>query len=240
MKNTPFVFRSRYFLHCLVYAIGFTPWDRIVHRGNGLTTWLVLAAWPARHGWISFQNATIALLILGILFALAGASIRTWASAYIGASIVHDTAMHGTQMVAAGPYRFVRNPLYLGTWLHSFALALLMPASGAVLALIGITLLQFLLIFSEEPYLTQQFGQPYLDYKARVPRLFPALTPRTAPSGAHPAWRLAFISEIYFWGVVISFASLGWRYNTFLLTKCVLVSFGISLIVRALLPPTKE
>jgi hypothetical protein len=36
--------------------------------------------------------------------------------------------------------------------------------------------------------------------------------------------------------VVISFAVLGWRYNSILLIKGVLVSLGISLIVRAFLP----
>jgi hypothetical protein len=35
------------------------------------------------------------------------------------------------------------------------------------------------------------------------------------------------------WGVTASFAVLGWRYNAFLLTKCVLVSLGVSLVVRA-------
>jgi len=34
-------------------------------------------------------------------------------------------------------------------------------------------------------------------------------------------------------GVALSFAVFGWRYNAFLLTKCVLVCFGISLVARA-------
>jgi hypothetical protein len=38
------------------------------------------------------------------------------------------------------------------------------------------------------------------------------------------------------WGVVVSFAILGWRYNSILIIKGVLVSLGISLIVRAFLP----
>jgi uncharacterized membrane protein len=36
------------------------------------------------------------------------------------------------------------------------------------------------------------------------------------------------------WGMTASFAVLGWRYNAFLLTKCVLVWLGVSLVVRAL------
>ena len=38
------------------------------------------------------------------------------------------------------------------------------------------------------------------------------------------------------WGVFVSFAVLGWRYNSFLIIKGVLISLGVSLIVRAFLP----
>ena len=38
------------------------------------------------------------------------------------------------------------------------------------------------------------------------------------------------------WGVVATFAIFGWRYNSILLIKGVLISLGISLIIRALLP----
>jgi uncharacterized membrane protein len=41
------------------------------------------------------------------------------------------------------------------------------------------------------------------------------------------------LAEIMMWGVTVSFAVLGWRYNAFLLTKCVLVWLGVSLVVRA-------
>jgi hypothetical protein len=35
------------------------------------------------------------------------------------------------------------------------------------------------------------------------------------------------------WGMTTSFAVLGWRYNALLLTRCVLVWLGVSLLVRA-------
>jgi hypothetical protein len=38
------------------------------------------------------------------------------------------------------------------------------------------------------------------------------------------------------WGVVATFVILGWRYNSILLIKGVLISLGISLIVRAFIP----
>jgi hypothetical protein len=144
--------------------------------------------------------------------------------------------MHGEGVVAAGPYRYVRNPLYLGTFAHTFALALLMPPSGAIFCIVAIGLMQLRLILAEEPFLTTKLGEPYLAYCAKVPRLIPALTPRVPASTIQPAWPTAFLGEIYMWGVVISFAVLGWRYNSILLTKAVLISLGISLIARAFLP----
>jgi hypothetical protein len=44
------------------------------------------------------------------------------------------------------------------------------------------------------------------------------------------------LSEVYLWGVAISFGALGWMYNAVLILQGVLVSLGVSLVVRALLP----
>jgi hypothetical protein len=44
------------------------------------------------------------------------------------------------------------------------------------------------------------------------------------------------MGEIYMWGVVVSFAALGWRYNSFLIIQGVVVSWGLSLVTRAFVP----
>jgi hypothetical protein len=164
------------------------------------------------------------------------AMLRTWASAYLGASIVQDGAMHGEGVVAAGPYRRVRNPLYLGTFLHTFALALLMPPSGAIFCVLAIGLFQLRLIAREQAFLVAKLGEPYRAYCSKVPSLLPSLTARVASSTVHPAWSTAFLGEIYFWGVAVSFAVLGWRYNAFLILRGVIISLGISLIARVFIP----
>jgi hypothetical protein len=120
---------------------------------------------------------------------------------------------------------------------HTFALALLMPPSGAIFCILAIAFIQLRLITGEESFLTAKLGEPYLAYSARVPRLFPSFTVRVpAASATQPTWFTAFLSEIYMWGVFVSFATLGWRYNSVLIIKGVLISLGISLIVRAFLP----
>ena len=240
MKASALEFRLRFLIFVVIYLLGFiAPWDSLLHL-DSIRTWQYLAAWPARSGWIGFSAATIMVLVLGIVCAVVGALLRTSGSAYLDPSIVHAGAMHSESVVAAGPYRYLRNPLYLGTLVHTFALALLMPPSGAIFCILAVAFFQLRLIFGEESFLTAKLGAPYLDYCAKVPRLFPSLTARVPASPmrpAHSAWSTAFLSEVYMWGVAISFAALGWRYNSVLIIKGVLISLGLSLIVRAFLKP---
>ena len=244
MKASPLEFRLRFFTHTLVFALGFfAPWNYLLHAdatGANAHLWGYLSAILSETGAVSIATAFHLFLVLGILFAFAGAALRTWGSAYLGANIVQDGSMHtgsvSSGVVADGPYRHIRNPLYLGTFLHTFALALLMPRTGAIFAIVVIGFIQIRLILGEESFLAGKLGAPYEAYKSLVPRLWPSLKPRTAPSGRAPRWPQAFLGEIYMWGVALSFAFAGWRYNASLLTQCVIVSFGLSLILRTLIP----
>ena len=233
MKSAPLDYRFRYLIHGLLYFCGFAfYWIPNAHE----STWLVLTPQLERTGLFSFTNATIALLVLAIVLSGIGAFLRTWGAAYLGANIVESHDMHGSSVLADGPFRHSRNPLYLGTFLHTFALALIMSPYGALFTLITIGLFQIRLIFIEEPFLAARLGQPYIDYCKRVPRLLPSLAPRIPPSGAHPRWLQAVLGEAYMIGVPLCFAIFGWRYNAFLLTKCVIICFGVSIITRALVP----
>jgi protein-S-isoprenylcysteine O-methyltransferase Ste14 len=196
----------------------------------------LLAARVSRLGWLSFSSATVAFLVVGIVVAFAGAMLRTWGAAYLGVSVVKAGTLEGDGVVAAGPYRWFRNPLYVGTFLNMLALALLMPPSGAVFTIVTVALFQLRLIAAEEAFLVERFDGPYLEYCAMVPRLLPLGAPKVAASAARPEWLMALAGEVYMWGVALSFALLGWRYNSQLLMQCVIVSLGVSIMVRAFLP----
>ena len=245
MKASAFEFRIRYLLHAVVYGLGFfAPWNYWLHldpRGPNAHVWGILAASLAKAGVLTISPAFNALLGLGIAGALAAAMLRTWGSAYLGAGVVQDGAMHTAHgaVIADGPYRHLRNPLYLGTFLHTFALALLMPVSGAIFSIVAIGLMQIRLILGEEAFLTQKLGAAYAAYCQLVPRLLPSLRARVAASGNKPAWGQAALGEIYMWGVAVSFASVGWHYDGALLLRCVIVSLGVSLVARALAPKVK-
>lgn len=236
MKATEFEFRFRFWIHGLLYLVSFVmPWNKWLHLDT-VRTWQWLASLLSRAGVLGFSAATLLVLVIGICFAVSAALLRTWGAAYLGHGVVHDTAMHGDHVVAAGPYRHVRNPLYVGTFLHSIALCLLTMPSGAAFMLVTIGLFQLRLIGAEESFLGERLGESYSEYRLRVPRLLPSLRPQIESSGAKPAWGSGVLSEVYLWGVAISFVALGWMYNAVLILQGVLVSLGVSLVVRALLP----
>jgi protein-S-isoprenylcysteine O-methyltransferase Ste14 len=76
-----------------------------------------------------------------------------------------------TALVTSGPYRFTRNPMYLGmAFLYvGFAFAFGVIWALAFLPAVIVVVDRFV-IAREEPYLERNFGQAYRDYKARVRR----------------------------------------------------------------------
>jgi protein-S-isoprenylcysteine O-methyltransferase Ste14 len=242
MKATAFEYRFRFWIHAAIFVLGFfAPWLLIagitdVSGFTTHTTWLVLASLLARTGLLNFDAATLAILAMGILFTGLGAWLRTWGAAYVGASIVQSATMHGGALLADGPYRRTRNPLYLGTLLHAIGISVVMPPSGAIFTIVAIWIFQLRLALAEEPFLAARFGEPYMAYKSAVPRFLPSLKPLVPSAGKQPHWVLAILSEAYVIGVFLTLAIFGWRFNAQPLRQGILISLGISLVVLALLP----
>lgn len=229
-------YRFRFALHALIFTLGFwAPWC-VALGWTRTTTWLVIASTLSKAGWLSFVAATNAVLVVATVLVALGAWLRIWGAAYVGASIVQSREMHGATLLADGPYRRIRNPLYLGTILHVLGLAILMPPSGAIFCVVMIWVLQVRLALAEEPFLESKFGDAYRAFRARVPRFLPAPTPRVTSAGAAPRWGQAVLGEIYMLGVVVTYLVLGWSFNAMTLTRGVLISLGLWFIVKAMLP----
>jgi len=76
-----------------------------------------------------------------------------------------------TALILSGPFRFTRNPLYLGLTVFYTGLMLVFELTWGLLLLpIVVWLVTIWVIVPEEKYLEQKFGAEYLDYKARVRR----------------------------------------------------------------------
>lgn len=106
------------------------------------------------------------LLIVGG-FALSGAVVRQFRRA--GTPVSPRRASR--QLVVSGPYRFSRNPDYLGQALVVAGLALLLNAVWVFLALLpALLLVRYGVIAREEHYLDRRFGEEYDRYRRRVRR----------------------------------------------------------------------
>jgi protein-S-isoprenylcysteine O-methyltransferase Ste14 len=102
------------------------------------------------------------------LAVLVGASA---AALLFRAGTTPDPRRPTTALVAHGPYRFTRNPMYLGLALLYLGLALLVNSAWPLaLFPVAIMLVERWVIAREEAYLERVFGDVYRAYKARVRR----------------------------------------------------------------------
>lgn len=105
----------------------------------------------------------------GILLCALGAALRHWASGCLRKDAFP---------AVGGPYRFVRNPLYLGTYLMALGTALATQnwvLLGAVTLVFAV--LYHFIILDEEVKLDRIFGALYALYLNSVPRFFPSFRP---------------------------------------------------------------
>lgn len=197
MRAAAFEFRYRFWIIAALFGVTFGLYA--VDRVNVAQALLRALGLPAGDGpWLH------AIFALGAVLAAAGALIRTWASAYLHSHIVHDGALHTEGVVADGPYRHLRNPLYLGNFLLALAMGLISSRLGFVVLMIGTCFIFFRLIGREEAELLASQGESYRRYYDTVPRLWPAFKPRVPASGTRPLWGQAILGETLFWVLVVA------------------------------------
>lgn len=234
MRASAVEFRLRMWIQVGIVIVGFwAPWIGALDLGRRFSTLAWIALQMSRLGLASFAVATPIVIVLGALAAGLGMVLRIWGAAYLGYEVVHHGQMQGGAVMAAGPFRFVRNPLYLGGWFMMAALSLLMPPSGALFTMVLVTVFYLRLILGEEAFLGAKLGEPYEQYLRAVPRLIPRLRASLpAAGGAKPNWLQALLTEVNPIGIFITMAFFSWSYNNDLMLKAILVSFGLSLVAR--------
>jgi protein-S-isoprenylcysteine O-methyltransferase Ste14 len=122
-------------------------------------------------------DATWAHVVGLTLYAL-GVAGTLWAQFAMGDSWrIGVDATSRTTLVATGPFRWVRNPIFTAMTLATLGLLLLLVPSLvsllAVLALVVAVELQVRLV--EEPYLAATHGTAYLRYAASTGRFLPGI-----------------------------------------------------------------
>jgi len=136
-----------------------------------------------------------ALCVIGV-----GETIRLWAAGHL---------RKNAELTTTGPYAFVKNPLYVGTFLITTGICVL--AKGGRTGhpwvdnlnwiLLGLFILTFLVYYipykrkREGNRLREIFGETWDVYDRNVPDYFPRLTPFSHPASAPRRWSAAVTCE---------------------------------------------
>ena len=110
--------------------------------------------------------------VVGIALGIAGLALVIWA---ITTLRQHETAVMPTErssaLVTSGPFRWVRNPIYLGDVLIFLGVAEVTKNIWfVILGLVFAMLVTWLSVLPEERHLEARFGDDYRAYKARTRR----------------------------------------------------------------------
>lgn len=127
---------------------------------------------------VIFAKPTLLSLAIGFILALIGELIRIWGVGYAGSETRTTGPVGGSKLVTAGPYAYVRNPLYVGNMLIYLGFGVMSMALFPFLQILGFIyfLVQYYLIVTlEEEYLSRTFGDEYARYYKHVPRFIPRL-----------------------------------------------------------------
>ena len=126
-----------------------------LHRG-----FPVVLVVPQPWNWLGLAPVAVglALALSGVrLFRRAGTAIEPWGTP--------------SALVVEGPYRFTRNPMYLGLALSLFGLAVWLGTLTPFLVIpLFVWVITARFIYGEEQRLEARFGDQYRAYKARVRR----------------------------------------------------------------------
>lgn len=186
-------------------------------------------------GVASDRHAVQAILALGAVLALLAALVRTWAAAYLKSEVVHDWELHGEGLVADGPFRYVRNPLYLGGVLLAVGFGMAASRLGFVVMVGGLTLFYYRLIAREESLLSETQGEPYRRFLKAVPRLVPSLRPRLAAGGLAPRWGQAVIGETFMWFFALALACFAATLSLRMFLTMTVAGIAASLVAKVAL-----
>ena len=148
-------------LRSLVWLALFVLWANLVHPEH--------ASLQTIRGGLS---AWLALFLIG-----GGWGLHMWATITLARGI-GSSLQAPTNLIVAGPYRYVRNPIYLAAMAVFAGIYTLYNSwqIGALLIALGCgALIHLVVVFVEEPATAKRLGPAYDDYRHRVPRWLPRL-----------------------------------------------------------------
>jgi hypothetical protein len=152
---------------------------------------------------------------------LCGLALRVWGSSYLHAQTVWSLDARNDAFVIDGPFRYTRNPLYLGNLLMAIGFGLLAPLRGWIFMAIASSAFVVALIRWEELAMRMRYGAAYDVYMRTVPMLFPRFTPAPRREAIAPSLQQGIAAEVFsaafFCGMLAVLVAHGWGWLIFLL-----------------------
>jgi len=140
---------------------------------------LVLVLLPAQllsAAGLSRPETTGVAQVIGLVVLILGMTLALWCVAVFailgkGTPAPFDPPR---KLVVRGPYRFVRNPMYIGAGMALSGAALYFRSVEILWYFFGLVIVVFLfIVFYEEPTLRRMFGEEYEEYCRKVRRMLP-------------------------------------------------------------------
>jgi protein-S-isoprenylcysteine O-methyltransferase Ste14 len=137
--------------------------------------------WTLRRAhWWPFPDLLSGELVLAtaaVALAWTGSWLCFWSVQTLGKQwALRARVIEGHELITEGPYRIVRNPIYLGLFGIMLATGLVLSTWWAALTAIAVYLVGTQIrIRAEEQLLRETFGAQFADYTARVPALLPRI-----------------------------------------------------------------
>ncbi len=226
-----FEFRYRFWIFGALFWVAFATYQ-FLHRPNAagaaLVDWIASARGVPAPEW-----GYHAVFTLGALFCLTAAAIRTWATAYLNPEVMTDMRLHTSRLVADGPYRYLRNPLYFGNILLGIGFGLMASPIGFLILVVGMSVFDYRLILREEAEIGATQGNNYRAYCDAVPRLIPALQAKLPSAGREPDWGGGFLGEAFMWVLASSALAFAITLNQtifFVVLASAFVVYGICMV----------
>jgi protein-S-isoprenylcysteine O-methyltransferase Ste14 len=149
---------------------------------------------------VLFAQPTNWTMPVGGLVAVLGEMMRFWGVAYAGSLTRVTGGVGAPEVIVAGPFAHVRNPLYVGNILMYTGIGWMAYALFPWLVLgafVYFTFQYVMIVALEEEFLEREFGAAYLEFKKNVPRFIPRLSPYRHAAQGHqrPRWGEALKSE---------------------------------------------
>ncbi|PKA42456.1 isoprenylcysteine carboxylmethyltransferase family protein [Rhizobium sullae] len=121
---------------------------------------------------LPFLPAAMPAGALGGIVFLAGLALLIWAATtFRRAGTQIQTTQPTATIVDEGPYRFTRNPIYIGMFLGLIGVAIAIDSLWLIALLVPFYLvIRYGVVAREEAYLERKFGDVYVAYKSRVRR----------------------------------------------------------------------